>query len=227
MRLLILLLSCIALFTATSVALIFTMPSAQAQTSVTAIALFKDRAMLSVDGQKAKIVRAGNTHKGVKLISSNTSEAVIEVNGQQDTLVLNGTTTVTDQLGSFDPALKPEVTIRVNEAGFFESRGAVNGKSINFLVDTGANIVVMNSIQADAIGLDYQSGQRSLASTASGNAPMYTLTANRMSLGSIELRDVDLGVIEGAFPEIPLLGMTFLSRLDMIREGNVMTLKKR
>jgi len=146
--------------------------TAIAQTSVTAIALFKDRAMLSVDGQKAKIVRAGSSHKGVKLISSNTSEAVIEVDGQRETLTLNGTATVTDQLGSFDPVTEALVEMRVNEFGFFENRGTVNGRSINFLVDTGASLVVMNSIQADAIGLDYKQGQPGFATTASGNAPM-------------------------------------------------------
>lgn len=58
--------------------------------SVTAVALFKDRAMISVDGSKAKIVKAGASYKGVTLINSTTSEAVIEVDGKRDLLTLEG-----------------------------------------------------------------------------------------------------------------------------------------
>lgn len=183
--------------------------------------------MLSIDGQKAKIVRAGTQYKDVKLISSDTSEAVIEVNGQRETLTLNGSTVVTDQLGSFSQTAEPMVKIRVNEFGFFESRGTINGRGIRFLVDTGASLVVLNSQQADAIGLEYKNGVKGTASTASGLAPMYTVNLSRMSLGAIEARDIEAGVIEGAFPEIPLLGMSFLGKLNMKRVGNVMTLEKR
>lgn len=202
-------------------------PSVLSQTSVTAIALFNDRAMLSVNGEKAKIVRAGNQFKGVTLISSNTTEAVIEINGKRETLTLNSSTTVSDELGSFDPSVQAAVEIRVNDFGFFESKGSVNGKSIDFLVDTGANIVVLSSADANRIGFEYQDGIRSLASTASGTAPMYAVNAREVSLGAIKVRNVRVGVIEGGFPEKPLLGMTFLSKVDMNRSGSIMTLKER
>lgn len=196
-----------------------------AQTSVTAIALFNDRAMLSVDGKKAKIIRAGKTYLGVKLIRSNTSEAIVEVNGKKKTLVLNSTATLSDELGSFEPtATKPVVKIRVDPMGFFQNSGTVNGKSINFLVDTGASLVVLSSSQAEAIGLDYLDGILGVASTASGNAPMYNIKLDSISLGAIRLKNIQAGVIEGNFPAKPLLGMTFLSKVDMTRSGDLMTL---
>lgn len=195
--------------------------------SVTAIALFKDRAMLSVDGGKAKIVSAGKVHQGVKLVSSNTAEAVIEVNGKRDVLTLNGTAILTDELGAISSGDRAQVEIQVNELGFFESAGSINGRRINFLVDTGANLVVLSSQQANSIGLDYQNGLRSFASTASGTAPMYSIVLPRISLGGIQLQNIEAGVIEGSFPQKPLLGMTFLERLDMTRTGNLMTLKQR
>ncbi len=200
---------------------------ALSQTSVTAIALFKDRAMLSVNGEKAKIIRTGNQLKGVKLISSNTSEAVIEMNGKRQVLTLNSSATVSDELGSFDPSVQAVVEIRVNRFGFFESKGSVNGKRVDFLVDTGANIVVLSSADANRIGFEYKDGVRSLASTASGTAPMYAVKAREVSLGAIKISNVQVGVIEGVFPEKPLLGMTFLSKVDMNRSGNLMTLKER
>lgn len=203
--------------------------SADAATSVEAVALFKDRAMLSVNGNKAKIIRAGSSYRGVKLIRSNTSEAVVEIDGVRKTLTLNGTSILNKPLVS-KPAIRSsyvdEVRLFVNERGFFQSKGRINGKSIEFLIDTGANIVVINSVDAKKINLKYTQGQRSEASTASGVAPMYVVTADTMSIGGITLDNIQMGVIEGNFPEHPLLGMTFLSRLNMERKGDVMTLSK-
>jgi len=195
--------------------------------SVAAIALFKDRAMLSVDGKKAKIIAAGSSYQGVKVISSNTSEAVIEVEGTRKTIALNSTTVLGAKLGSSPNRKATSVVLYENEVGFFESNGQVNGRSIKFLIDTGANLVVFNSRDAERLGLDYKSGEKSFASTASGIAPMYTINVESISIGGVELRGIRTGVIDGRFPEIPLLGMTFLSRLNMNRAGQTMVLKKR
>ncbi len=198
-----------------------------AQTSVTAIALFKDRAMLSVNGQKAKIIRAGSTLSGVKLISATTDGAVIEIDGKRETLQLNSTTVISDELGAFDRRGDAVVEIPLDEFGFFQSLGTINGRSIKFLVDTGASLVVLSSQQADSLGLRYRDGRRGIASTASGTAPMYNINLDRISVGGIMLNNVEAGVIEGGFPEKPLLGMTFLNQVDMTRSGNLMTLKER
>lgn len=196
--------------------------------SVTAVALFNDKAMIIVDDSKAKIVRAGSTYQGVKLISSNTDKAVIEVDGERQELVLDGTVLLSGSLGN-EPsaAYGRSITLYENELGFFEHAGAVNGQSLNFLVDTGANLVVLSSAQAEKIGLDYKDGFRSFATTASGTAPMYGVTLDEISLGGIKLRNIEAGVIVGNFPKKSLLGMTFLSKLDMNRSGNKMVLKRR
>jgi len=195
--------------------------------TVAAIALFKDRAMLSIDGARAKIIDAGATFKGVKLVSSNTSEAVVEVDGKRKTLKLNGTAVLGEPLVSTPKNSATSVVLYENEVGFFESDVKVNERSIRVLVDTGANIVVFNSQDADRLGLDYLNGERGFASTASGRAPMYSINVDKISVGGIVLRDIRAGVIEGGFPEIPLLGMTFLSRLNMNRTGKKMVLQVR
>ncbi len=194
---------------------------------VAAIALFNDRAMISVDGKKAKIVRAGSTHRGVKLISSDTSEAIVEVAGERRTLTLNSTATMGGALSA--PKSNNEassIVLYEDERGFFESPGQINGRSVRFLVDTGANLVVFNSRVANRLGIDYLSGRRGFASTASGRAPMYTVNIDSIRVGGIVLDNIQAGVIEGGYPEIPLLGMTFLSRLDMNRSGKTMVLRK-
>ncbi|RBP48291.1 retropepsin-like aspartic protease family protein [Arenicella xantha] len=196
--------------------------------SVTAIALFNDRAMLSIDGTKPKIVRAGSSYRGVELVSSNTKEAVISVNGQRETLTLNSTTRLKHSLGAKPSAsYAEEVTLFVNDAGFFESDGSIDGKGIRFLVDTGASLVVLSSEQAERVGVDYLSGQMGYANTASGTAPMYSVELDEVSIGGIRINNVRAGVIVGNYPLKPLLGMTFLSRLNMNRTGNTMVLKRR
>lgn len=196
--------------------------------SVKAIALFEGRAMLSVNNDKPKIVHVGKEYKGVKLVRSNTSEAVISVNGRSETLTLNSTTTLDHVLGGTPSSeVSNSVTLYVDERGFFETDGKVNGRPIRFLVDTGANLVVLSSEQANRIGLEYESGTRTYASTASGTAPMYHFEIDQISIGGINLYNIGAGVIEGSYPQQPLLGMTFLGRLDMNRSGNTMTLKRR
>lgn len=196
--------------------------------SVTAIALFNDRAMLSVDGTKPKIVRAGKTHRGVMLVSSNTQEAVVSVDGQTETLTLNSTTTLRHSLGTKpSQSYSQEVILYENGSGFFETDGSIDGKSIRFLVDTGASLVVLSSVHADQVGIDYLNGTKGYANTASGTAPMYGVDLDNVSIGGIRLQNVRAGVILGSYPLQPLLGMTFLGRLDMNRTGRQMILKRR
>ncbi len=94
-------------------------------------------------------------------------------------------------------------------------------------MDTGANLVVLSGDQANAIGVDYLRGQKGFASTASGQAPMYLIELDNISFSGISLRYIRAGVIEGSYPQVPLLGMSFLDKLEMNRNGDRMTLKKR
>ena len=205
---------------------IFLFTPSYAQTTVQAIALFNNKAMLSVDGGKAKIIKKGDSYKGVRLLSSNTDQAVVEINGQKEVLTLNSTVALSEDL---DTKIKPKASIqlRADKEGFFRSNGEINGRSLNFLVDTGANLVVLSSDQANRIGLEYRNGTPSYAVTASGTTPMYAIQIPKISFGGLELTNIEAGVIEGSFPVIPLLGMTFLSRLNMTRNGNIMKLTKR
>ena len=199
-----------------------------AQTSVQVIALFKDRAMLSVNGTRAKIIKNGQVYKGVKLIESNTEQAVIEIAGQRETVELNSGLVLSRSLGTKSSAgTKKSTQVFADNRGFFRSNGAINGQSLEFLVDTGANLVVLSGDHADSINLDYQDGTPTYATTASGNAPMFLINLDKVSFNGLELSDIQAGVIVGGFPQVPLLGMTFLEKLDMNRSGDVMVLKKR
>ena len=63
-------------------------------------------------------------------------------------------------------------------------------------------------------------------STANGVVPAYRVKLDEVRLGDISLNNVDGVVTIGSQP-IVLLGMSFLNRMEMKRDGETMTLKKR
>jgi len=103
-----------------------------------------------------------------------------------------------------------------------------NDFQVNFLVDTGATLISMNKHHAKRIGLNYKiEGEEGLTSTAAGFAKVYRVKLKKVKVGNIELKDVDASVHDGDFPDIILLGNSFLNRLYMSREGRLMKLEKK
>jgi aspartyl protease family protein len=185
--------------------------------------LFKDTAVLVIDG-KQRLLRAGQTSpEGVKLLSANSKEAVIEIDGVRSTHRL-GT-----HIGSKFPAPKhPAVKIWPTARNMYPVVGSINGYPVNFIVDTGATIVAMNSGEARRLGIDYAiEGKPSFSQTASGISKIYLVNLKRVKVGDIELKNVAGAVHEGNFPTKTLLGMSFLGRLDIHREGGVLELRKK
>jgi len=130
-------------------------------------------------------------------------------------------------VSAFQSAARESVTLFADTNGFFHAEGSINGASVTFLVDTGANTIAMNSATAKRAGINYTKGRPGSARTASGYARIYGIKLDTVKVGEIVLRNVEAGVIDGPQPETPLLGMSFLSAFDMKREGNKMELTRR
>ena len=167
--------------------------------------------------------------EGLLLIKADSNEAVVEVNGRREVLVLG---MVTGFPGTdADPAptwTGPQtVSVWADANGFFYVAGLINGYPVRFLVDTGATTIAISSELAKRIGIDYTKGQRGIANTAAGVTEMFGLDLKSVTVGGINLNNVSAGVIIGNYPTTPLLGMSFLGQLDMVREGNRMELKRR
>jgi len=196
-------------------------PAAAQEVSV--LALFEGKALLAVDNGKPRTMRAGETYAGVKLISANSEEAVVSINGKQQRLKLGEGIYSTATL----PSGNATVTLSADRKGHFITTGTINGASMNFLVDTGATMVSMGLEDARRAGVNYLEGARGQSQTANGVTPIYKVKLGSVKLGDIMLNDVDGVVHEKSSLPVVLLGMSFLGQLEMRREGKSLTLTKR
>jgi aspartyl protease family protein len=200
---------------------LFLMSSLAMGASVGVVGLFKDKAMVSVNGGSPKLISAGQTVHGVKLISASSEAAVLEVEGKRHTLTMGQSFAAQAGNGG-----KPSATLNADSRGHFATQGAINGGNVTFLVDTGATSVTLQASDAARLGIPYKSGRPVGISTANGVVPAWRVTFNSVKVGGITLHQIEGMVVESGL-EVALLGMSFLNRTDMKREGQTMTLTQR
>jgi len=185
------------------------------------MALFSNKAMLAIDGRN-RLLRVGErSPEGVRLVSADAFGAVVEFAGVRRNLLLGR-----GVAASYKVPEKVQQRVLLGSDGAYSLDGSINGRTVPMVVDTGANTVAMSATQAQAIGLDYQQGSPVIVQTASGVAKAYKLDLPKVRAGSIELSNITAVVIEGNMPSKVLLGMSFLSRLDIQHQGNLMILTK-
>ena len=110
--------------------------------------------------------------------------------------------------------------------GHFYTMGQINGVSVKLMVDTGATTVALSAADARAIGINYRAGKRGTAHTANGAIPVWGVRLDSVRVGDITLNNVQASVSEGP-PHTALLGMSFLNRTQMNRDGDRLTLIRR
>ena len=182
-----------------------------------------DKALLVIDGAP-RTVAAGATVQGVKLVSVAGSDAVVEVKGKRVTLTMGGAQvnlggTPTEGAGS-------QIVLTADSRGHFFTGGSVNGKAVRFVVDTGATFVSMGADQARELGVDFTKGERGVSNTANGQIAVYKVKLASVRVGDVQLFDIDGLVGQQPMPGI-LLGNSFLTRFQMKRDNDTMTLTKR
>ena len=184
------------------------------------VGLFKNAAMLTIQG-KERLMKVGDqSEEGVLLVSADSQGAVIEVNGESMALDLSSRIA-----SNFETPKETIVTILLNRSGQYKTRGAINGRSVELLVDTGANIVAMNSNTARQLGIQTNNGRAASVTTASGVTNSVLVTLDLVQVGNIKATNVSAVVMEGAYPVDILLGMTFLTNVEITESAGVMQLK--
>lgn len=184
------------------------------------VGLFTNKAVVQIDGGRLQTLTVGQkTAEGVALVSVERDSATFDFNGERMTLGLG------HGRMRANPSSALTVMITANERGQFVTDGQVNGIPMRFEVDTGATMIALPAFEASRIGLDYRKGTRVLLNTANGTAPGYQVKLDIVRLGEVTVNSVDAVVMDGL--PVALLGMSFLKRMDIRREGDVMTLTKR
>lgn len=180
------------------------------------------KAALVVDGGAVRTLAVGqSTPDGVKLLEVSDTSAVIEVDGRRRTVVLGGGVVRVE--GARSGGI---VSLFADSKGHYFSSGSINGTGVRFLVDTGASMISMGVSDAQRAGIDYRRGVPGQAHTANGVARVWKVKLDKVQLGEISLTSIDALVHESELPFV-LLGMTFLNRMDMQREGDRLILRKR
>jgi len=189
--------------------------------SVSVVGLFKDKAIVSIDGGKPRTLSVGQTVQGVKLVAADSDGASFDVEGKRRTLGMGQSFA-----GGAATGGRPSVSLTADARGHFAAAGALNGYPMTFLVDTGATAIAISAAEARRIGLNYKTGQAIGVGTAAGVVPAWRVTFNTVKVGGIAVNQVDGMVVETGL-DVPLLGMSFLNRMEMKRDGQPMTLTQR
>ena len=118
--------------------------------------------------------------------------------------------------------------ISADRSGHYLTDAQINGRPLNFMVDTGASLVILRYEDARMLGVMYGSDQFEVSvQTANGVAKAHRVKLNSVRLGSISFDDVDALVMEQGALRTNLLGMSFLKRLSRYEvRGDTLVLER-
>lgn len=182
------------------------------------------KALLVVNGGAPKALAAGDTHQGVKVLSVGADQATVEVGGKRQTVVLGGAPVSVG--GGGGSGQGSQIVLSASSGGHFITQGSINGRSTQFMVDTGATSVALGADDARRMGIDFEKAPRTASSTANGTIWVYRVKLGSVRIQDVEVHDVDAAVVPQGMPHV-LLGNSFLTRFQMKRDNDVLTLTRR
>lgn len=191
--------------------------------SVSLQGMLGNKALLVVDGGAPKAVAAGDSWKGVKVLSTAGEQALVEVGGQRQTLRVGESPMA---VGAAAAPKGSKIVLNAGSGGHFVTLGAINGRAVQFMVDTGATSVAMGTAEAERLGIDYRKGQLARGNTANGQVTLYLVKLASVRVGDVEVYDVDAAILPSHGGNV-LLGNSFLSRFQMTRLNDQLVLERR
>ena len=179
------------------------------------------KAMLMINGGEPQSVAVGQSLDGVKVLSVQGDQVVVEIGGKKRPLRVGQ-----HAIGAAAADGSGKVIMTADNQGHFYTTGTVNGVSVRFLVDTGATMISLGANDARRIGLDFNRGQKGMTQTANGQSVVSKIQLDSVRIGDVTLHNVDALIHQTEMP-MALLGMSFLNRMEMQRDGSTRTLRKR
>jgi len=108
-------------------------------------------------------------------------------------------------------------------SGHYFVDGAVNGKPLTFVVDTGASVVSLP--RAVAMSAQIYCRDKVLMQTANGSASACTAVIPRLKFGPFQIKDAQATISPNL--NQPLLGMSVLQQYRIEQEGGEMRISPR
>ena len=191
--------------------------------SVTLQGMLGAKALLVVDGGQPKALAPGESFQGVKVLSTSGDQAVLEVGGQRRTVRIGESPM---RWGETLAAKGNRIVLTAGSGGHFITPGAINGRAVQFLVDTGATSVSIGAADAERLGIDYRKGKLARGSTANGIVTVYRVKLDSVRVGDVEVSNVDAAIVPTDTGQV-LLGNSFLDRFQMTRFNDQLVLERR
>ncbi len=207
-------------------ALLFTLwcSVSPAASDVRVVGLFPGIAVVLIDGERHLLKVGRPAVNGVELLDADAQGARLLVDGKARDMKLSRAVN-----SSYRPAEKKQVRVSFDHgSNSYPVYGAINGRPVQMVIDTGASMIALSSTQATSLGLDYtRLGTLRPITTASDQVMAYELQLTRVSIGGIERRNVRAVVVEGDYPTQVLLGMSFLKHVKIQENAGVMLLEEK
>ncbi|GGB24307.1 aspartyl protease [Sphingomonas metalli] len=109
------------------------------------------------------------------------------------------------------------LTLKRASDGLFYVTAHVNDAPVRFVVDTGANVVVLTKADARAAGIDAPAQTARVAlRTAGGRRAMRWASIRNLKIGGHSVPNTDAVVTAGDGPPHSLLGQSALSRFESV-----------
>lgn len=119
------------------------------------------------------------------------------------------------------------VTLRDDGTGHFRTEGRIDGRRVEFLVDTGATAVVLRASTASQLGIrPSRSDYTVRVSTGNGETRAAVVQLGKVEVGDIVVRDVRALVQQDDTLAVDLLGMTFLSKIKWTHDRGQLVLEQ-
>lgn len=192
----------------------------QADIEIAVRGLMKTAAVVEING-KNQLLKVGETSKeGVTLVSSDGQEAVFDIRGEQHVMGISK-----HQGIKIADSEEKEFRIPRGSGGHFFTSGLINNRSANFVVDTGASSIAMSEVDAKRLGINYINADRIQVSTASTSDFGYVVNLTSVTIGPITIYNVEAIILPGKYPEVVLLGNSFLNRVDLQVDSGVLVMQ--
>nr|WP_196250286.1 TIGR02281 family clan AA aspartic protease [Comamonas testosteroni] len=194
--------------------------------SVALTGVLGSKALLVIDGSAPKALAVNESHREVRLLQISGDTAVVDIKGRRQTVRLgDAPVSVGSRGGTGGAARSGRLVLIADSRGHFIDRGYINGKTMQYMVDTGASTIAIGRADADRMGLPYEQGVPVLMRTANGTAQGWRIKLDSVKLGEMEVYGMDAVVAPQSMPYV-LLGNNLLTQFQMTRRGNEMVLEK-